>query len=65
MSKSGSRVAIYLLLLVVPLLLALACAPQQPQIGTRESESMARYRERYRKSGGFDPVSKSVGQNMR
>lgn len=33
--------------------------------GTPEGESMARYRELYKKSGGFDPVAKSLGQKMK
>lgn len=46
------------------LLLSSACQSPSAREQALQQQSRERYRTRYQKSGGFDPVSKSVGQRM-
>jgi hypothetical protein len=52
-------------LLVSFLMMTAACSLLPHRESELQRQSRERYRARYRHSGGFDPVSKSLGQRMR
>lgn len=58
------RIVLFASVMLIAFLSA-GCDSRQIKSSTSDSESAARYRERYKKGGGFDPVSGSVGQKMR